>query len=110
MNAFFSGSVKGFDDFPYWYPANIIQFLNGSIFQNPDCLAGKYFDLVISGVSGLFDEVKFQEKILKKHFGQELPLDFHGYNSKGNGFPFWSSEPFTYAVSLLALSQYYNIK
>ena len=30
LNAFFSGSVKGFSDEPYWYPANYLKLLNGS--------------------------------------------------------------------------------
>lgn len=30
MNTFFSGSVKGFDDLPFWYPSNNAQYLNGT--------------------------------------------------------------------------------
>jgi len=30
MNAFFSGSVKGYTSLPFWYPVNFIQFLNGT--------------------------------------------------------------------------------
>jgi hypothetical protein len=44
----------------------------------------------------------------QKHFNVLTPIDFKGYNVE-IGFPFWSSEPYTYAVSLLALSQYNNL-
>ncbi len=30
MNAFFSGSVKGYTSLPFWYPVNFLQFLNGT--------------------------------------------------------------------------------
>ena len=110
MNAFFSGSVKGLDDLPFWYPANFVQYLNGTTVVNPDDVPESDLTNIINGVSGLFDEVKFEEELKKKHYGRDVPLDFHGYNTKGNEFPFWSSEPYTYAVSLLALAQYYNIE
>ena len=45
----------------------------------------------------------------QKHFGHLTPLDFHGYNKLTDAFPFWSSEPYTYSVSLLALAQYNNL-
>ena len=43
----------------------------------------------------------------QKHFNVTTPIDFEGFNS--NAFPFWSSEPYTYSVSLLALAQYNNL-
>lgn len=45
----------------------------------------------------------------QKHFNVMTPVDFRGYNSE-MGFPFWSSEAYTYAVSLLALAQYNNLR
>ncbi len=44
----------------------------------------------------------------REHQGQKTPLDFKGFNK--DNFPFWSSDPYTYAVSLLALAQYNNLK
>jgi hypothetical protein len=32
-NTFFSGSVKGFNTtLPFWYPANVLQYINGTKF------------------------------------------------------------------------------
>lgn len=110
MNAFFSGSVKGFSDLPFWYPNNFVQFLNGTMVVDPDTLAESDYYNIIDGVSGYIDEETFEEDMKKKQFGQDVPIDFNGYNIKGNEFPFWSSEPYTYSVALLALSQFNNIE
>ena len=49
------------------------------------------------------------EKLLQEpHFGKMTPLDFHGYNSD-DATTFWSSKPYTHAVSLLALAQFNNL-
>lgn len=57
---------------------------------------------------GTIDEKTYQEMLKQKHFNVITPVDFEGYN-KAQGFPFWSSEPYTYAVSLLALAQFNNL-
>ena len=110
FNAFFSGSVKGFATLPFWYPSNFDQFLNGTNVVNPDTLSRDDLPNLINGVQGSIDEPTFQEMLANKHFNFNTPLDFHGYNTKENIFPFWSSQPYTYAVSLLALSQFNNIE
>lgn len=56
---------------------------------------------------GSIDETTYQNLLNKEHFGKMTPIDFQGLNK--DNFPFWSSEPYTYAVSLLALSQYNNL-
>ncbi len=110
MNAFFSGSVKGYSSLPFWYPANFAQYLNGTTVTNPDSVSRDDLELVINGVQGSIDEETYQSQLKLNHFGQPTPLDFVGYNVKQNIFPFWSSEPYTYAVSLLALSQFNNLE
>ena len=35
LKAFFSGSVKGFTSLPFWYPTNLVQYLNGT-YIDPD--------------------------------------------------------------------------
>ncbi|RNA10229.1 transmembrane [Brachionus plicatilis] len=103
LNSFFSGSVKGFTSLPFWYPANFLQYLNGTD-VDPNNLDEKDFEDVIFGVKGTIDENVYQKLLHVPHFGQMTPIDFNGYNEKGEFFPFWSSEPYTYSVSLLALS------
>lgn len=53
MNAFFSGSVKGFSTVPFWFPANFFQFLNGT-YVNPDDInvTDMQVDDLIIGVKG----------------------------------------------------------
>ena len=109
FNAFFSGSVKGFNSLPFWYPANFVQFLNGTS-ADPDKISTDDLGEVIYGVQGTIEESEFQKMVRQKHFNVSTPIDFIGYNVKENIFPFWSSSPYTYAVCLLALSQFNNIE
>ncbi|CAF0912293.1 unnamed protein product [Brachionus calyciflorus] len=109
FNAFFSGSVKGFSSLPFWYPSNFVQFLNGTS-VDPSSISTDVLGDVIYGVQGTIDEGEFEKMTQQPHFGVTTPIDFVGYNVKENVFPFWSSTPYTYAVSLLALSQYNNLE
>jgi hypothetical protein len=107
MNAFFSGSVKGSDTLPFYFPVNYAEYLNGTVIDpNQD-----YSDMnsLFAGVKGTIDKNLYQKLILVEHYNRTTPVDFHGFNVDGGGSPFWSSEPYTYAVSLLALSQYNNL-
>ena len=62
-------------------------------------------DLIV-GVSGFISEDDYNKMLKEKQFNVYPPMDFHGYNSNDNSFPFWSSEAFTYAATLLALTQH----
>lgn len=110
FNCFFSGSVKGYADLPFWYPANHYEFLNGTQFD-PDHFDTNTQSLTdsIVGVNGYINETIYQELIREKHFNQSTPTTFKGYNVPGGEFPFWSSQPYTHSVALLALAQYNNI-
>jgi len=107
---FFSGSVKGFNQLPFWYPANIYQYLNGTILD-PNHFNIKNESLVdiIVGVSGYINETTYERMISETHFNISTPTTFKGYNTPGGEFPFWSSQPYTYSVTLLALAQYNNL-
>ncbi|CAF3976494.1 unnamed protein product [Rotaria sp. Silwood2] len=110
FNCFFSGSVKGVNQLPFWYPANIYQFLNGSTLD-PDHFDTDNQSLIdsIVGVSGYIDETIYERMISEKHFNRSTPTTFNGYNVPGGEFPFWSSQPYTHSVTLLALAQYNNL-
>lgn len=110
FNCFFSGSVKGFTDLPFWYPANDNEFLNGTKFD-PDKIDPNEDSLLdtIVGVRGYINETDYQRMLTEKHFNVSTPTTFKGYNVPGAEFPFWSSQPYTHAVALLALAQYNNI-
>jgi hypothetical protein len=75
-------------------------YLNGTTFFDNSTLSP---DMVF-GMRSVIPEDEYKAELTKKHFGKMTPTDFFGYNS--SGFPFWSSEAFTYASSMLALSQY----
>ncbi|XP_078676657.1 uncharacterized protein LOC144913686 [Branchiostoma floridae x Branchiostoma belcheri] len=104
-NAFFSGSTKGLSSVPFLYPANFVQYLNGSAVPPA---ANVSFD-VIAGVTGVIDPDEYQKMVEQPHFGYATPTKFDGFNAPENFFPFWSSEPYTYATVMLALAQYDNI-
>lgn len=53
MNAFFSGSVKGFKTVPFFYPANFIQYINGSSYD-PNNFDRLNMDNILVGVQGWF--------------------------------------------------------
>ena len=109
-NCFFSGSVKGFDEMPFWYPGNIYQYLNGSTID-PDNFNTNNQSMidVLVGVSGYINETIYQRMINQTHFNVSTPTTFKGYNAHQVEFPFWSSQPYTYSVTLLALAQSNNL-
>ncbi|CAF1464669.1 unnamed protein product [Adineta ricciae] len=110
FNCFFSGSVKGFNQLPFWYPANTYQYLNGTTFDpNRFDINNQSLVDTIVGVSGYINETIYQHMIEEKHFNVSTPTTFKGYNVPGGEFPFWSSQPYTYSVTLLALAQYNNL-
>ncbi|KAL5016712.1 hypothetical protein ScPMuIL_006301 [Solemya velum] len=105
-NAMFSGSIKGLATVGYWYPMNRHEFRDGTNATNTPGLPGTD---TIFGMQGVPSASWYQEELQKKHFGYDTPLEFHGYNSdNGLPFPIWTSEPYTYASTLIALTSYLN--
>ncbi|XP_061196590.1 uncharacterized protein LOC133204863 [Saccostrea echinata] len=92
-NTFFSGSVKGHEiTSSSRYPNNRNGYINGT-------------KIHIRGMEGVVNDTWYEQqlKTLKS------PIDFHGFNSYPDYFPFWCSEPYTYVTSMLALSTFNNI-
>ncbi|XP_019646980.1 PREDICTED: uncharacterized protein LOC109487423 [Branchiostoma belcheri] len=106
-NAFFSGSTKGMSSVPLWFPANFLQYVNGTALSPTADLADDVEFIV--GVSGVIDPDEYQKMVVQPHFGFVTPTKFDGFNAPDIVFPFWSSEPYTYATVMLALAQYDNI-
>ncbi|KAL5014984.1 hypothetical protein ScPMuIL_009254 [Solemya velum] len=107
-NAMFSGSYRGFTTIEIWYPRNRFEFTNGTKVTNTSQFPTSK---TIQGVQGVPPESWYEAELQKKHYGFYTPQVFHGYNADeplGLVFPFWSSEPYTYASTLLALSSYLN--
>ncbi|XP_041377659.1 uncharacterized protein LOC121390025 [Gigantopelta aegis] len=104
-NTFFSGSSKGFDTLPFWYPINRLQYLNGTVIHDHVHFPQGLFML---GVEGVIPEAKYEAMFNQPHFGVKTPTKFHGYNTGSGFFPFWSSDAYTYSVTMLALAQFEN--
>jgi len=102
FNAFFSGSVKGTDTLDFFYPANLCIFFNGTI-CNPHVDYENQFELA-NAVSGYIDSITYAEMVQQSWGNMPTPTIFHGYNNAS--FPYWSSKPLTYSISILALSKY----
>ena len=92
-------------DFPPYYPHNYLEFINGSTVK--DCDLSEIGPDLITSVSGVIPNTTYQQLLEKKCYGSNVPMDFPGFNvPDAPAFPYWSSEPFTYSASLLALVQY----
>ncbi|GFN99001.1 hypothetical protein PoB_002550700 [Plakobranchus ocellatus] len=106
--ALFSSSNKWSRTLPYMYPGNRYQFLNGTEIwpwssYPPDHLTSYM-------VRGYIPPEQYGTLMAEQGFGHQLPRDFHGYNADNHKYMwYWESEPFTYAINLLALSKYRNI-
>ena len=77
-----------------------MMYLNGSTFPKNTMFNN---DLVYA-VHSLIPEDEYNAELKKPHFGITTQVEFLGYNNAS--FPFWSSDSFTYASAMLALSQY----
>ncbi|KAK3098312.1 hypothetical protein FSP39_018295 [Pinctada imbricata] len=107
-NAFFSGSVKGSHTLPFEYPFNRLEFLNGTKIPDHDHFPR---GATIIGMQGVQSPAWYKAEIKKTHFGYKVPTEFKGYNTDNAGFfPFWSSVPYTYVSTLLALSKFNNVE
>ncbi|GAB1602210.1 Hypothetical predicted protein [Argonauta hians] len=97
-NAFFSGSVKGMTTLPFLYPYNR--------FENSSSMLRQ-----LRAVEGLISEKEYMAMTkvpLPEFNNMTTPMEFKGFNADDSVFPFWTSEPYTYATTLLALSHYRN--
>ena len=97
-----------FQSLPFFYPANRLEYFNGTHFKDDKFPSGDQF---ILGFQGHVTSSEYDAMTKQPHFGMKTPMTFDGYNSDpGDFFPFWSSDAYTYAVTLTALSQHENIK
>ena len=91
---------------PFPYPANRIEFLTGTVIHDDKHFPDAPYLL---GVRGFIPESEYSVLIQQKHFGMKTPTKFPGFNSRNNSFPFWTSDAYTYANAMLALSRYDSI-
>ncbi|XP_038064437.1 uncharacterized protein LOC119734887 [Patiria miniata] len=106
LNAFFSGSVKGTSTMPFYYPMNFLEYVNGTKIPLNDT----HIDLdssVVLAMSGVVPQEQYKKMVQEPHFGHQTPTEFPGYSN--SVFPFWSSAAYTYASTLLTLSQFLNL-
>eukprot|EP01117_Protostelium_nocturnum_P014607 TRINITY_DN5574_c0_g1_i1.p1 TRINITY_DN5574_c0_g1~~TRINITY_DN5574_c0_g1_i1.p1 ORF type:complete len:633 (-),score=214.00 TRINITY_DN5574_c0_g1_i1:12-1910(-) len=96
QNAFFSGSIKSSSSVPQFFPANRWESLNGTWSDRP--FKGGVIEMV-HGVPKKSDYMSW----IKNPPNGPIPT-FDGFNS--DPFPFWNSEPLTYASILASFSKY----
>ncbi|XP_061197307.1 uncharacterized protein LOC133205493 [Saccostrea echinata] len=107
-NPFFSGSGKGIQSMPFWYPANRRQYLNGTHFNDTALPHGPF----LVGFQGTASDAEYNRLLSEPHFGKKTPIDFPGFNpldSPTGFFPFWSSDAYTYSTTMLAFAKYLKI-
>ncbi|XP_033100310.1 uncharacterized protein LOC117103797 [Anneissia japonica] len=91
---------------PFYFPTNHIEFLNGTILPSNTSKFDRNMFIAISGVIG---EEEYEDLLKITHFGKMTPTNFTGYNDPNAVFPFWTSDAYTYANTLLALAQFQNL-
>ncbi|XP_033099999.1 uncharacterized protein LOC117103538 [Anneissia japonica] len=106
FGAFFSGSFKGAESVPFYFPTNHIEFLNGTILPSNTSIFDRNIVIAMSGVIG---EEEYEDLLKITHFGKMTPTNFTGYNDPNAVFPFWTSDAYTYANTLLALAKFQNL-
>eukprot|EP01128_Nolandella_sp_AFSM9_P004915 TRINITY_DN230_c1_g1_i2.p1 TRINITY_DN230_c1_g1~~TRINITY_DN230_c1_g1_i2.p1 ORF type:complete len:680 (+),score=143.50 TRINITY_DN230_c1_g1_i2:33-2042(+) len=110
-NPFFSGDLKGRSTFPYVYPHNVLEHLDGSPLVNvtrKDMATGT----VLCAVSGMIDATTYASMMNipqapAMYPNLKPPQYFTGFNDVQVDviFPYWSSSALTYSFTLLALSK-----
>ncbi|EFC40845.1 predicted protein [Naegleria gruberi] len=104
-NAFFSGSVKGSNDYPFYYPMNYCEFLNGTILKPID--PNMITDDLIVGMEGLISPQQYDLYLKQLWFNESVPTKFNGFEKET--FPFWSSPALTYSITQLVFSKYLSL-
>ena len=89
---------------PFVFPGNLLIYLNGTSLPPNHVLSTNDTDIIIAVGGVVIPESQYQQKLKEKQFGYITPQVFHGFNL--DAFPFWSSEPMTYASTMLALTQF----
>ena len=93
---------------PFFFPANRREYFNGTTFSDDKFPSSPKN---ILGMKGVVTADEYNALLKKPHFGRFTEMTFNGYNSEAGGFfPFWSSDPYTYATTLVSLAQYANIE
>ena len=90
---------------PFYYPSNYQHWINGTSLPKDINVTLYLLDYGVAGMLGMMDEDEYNLELKKKHFGKPTPPDFPGYNIPDAHFLFWSSDEFTYASVILALTQ-----
>ncbi|EFA83188.1 hypothetical protein PPL_03978 [Heterostelium album PN500] len=105
FNAFFDMSFRGPSTYPTSYPINYCYDNNGIECKftpsNPEGVMGV--------VSGIIPHTKYQEMLKMKWANNTVPTTWSG-SFNPVVIPYFSSQPLTYSVSILALSKSLNIQ
>ena len=105
--AFFSGSVKSPATYPYFFPSNMYEFLNGTILTNHNDTKLINVNLT-QGVKGFIHKEEYDVLLNETNWGVNIPLKNLTRNPGFNvsPFPYWSSPAITHSISMIGLSKY----
>lgn len=77
LNAFFSGSIKGFTSLPYFYPANYDVFKNnGTKIDSATASASVINDQLIHAFLGTVEKEEYEKMLSHTWFGVDTPTEF----------------------------------
>jgi hypothetical protein len=107
QNAFFSGSVKGLTSLPFFYPANVHRYSNGTELNPQNATERDIKNDMAYHVKGFISMSEYRKLVQKSWFRVPTPTQFTGFN-EGTGFtfPFWSSPAITKAMTMAAMSKF----
>lgn len=109
-NGFFSGSVKGFADLPFFVPPNtIINMSNGETFTCATYNSSDIGDATYFAVRGQMSDAAFNAVLRNGCAGNPMITNFTGYNDPKAAFPYWSSVPLSKAFGMMALAKVANM-
>ena len=105
------GSVKSWSTMPWIYPANIGLYSNGTSMNPRQCNVNDIEVSMIFGIQGYINTSIYNEWVQNggcyPYLG--VPQTFNGYNNVSRTFPYWASQPITFAANLLAITKYHRI-
>ncbi|KAL4433134.1 hypothetical protein ABPG74_010829 [Tetrahymena malaccensis] len=109
-NAFFSGSVKGLDSLPFFYPFNEVRYLSNNQTVDPQNLDFSAINQdLLAVVKGYIPDEEYQRLLSLKWFTKDVPQNFTGFNAPKDGFPYWSSEAITQVFIIQAIAKYQSV-
>ncbi|GFS15835.1 hypothetical protein ElyMa_006780600 [Elysia marginata] len=93
---------------PTLYPANLFEMMNGTVLPSNMTHHMMYGNIIAA--QGHIPPAEYNKMLQLKHYDRLAPRVFNGYNTVDGFFPLWSSVPYAYSTTMLALSRFNQIQ